>query len=294
MKYVFIGGTGWSGSSAVHDYLLNYANVVESEVGEQKIISGLVKIYNFNNGESLFGLRLGKIMTNPELYPVRSLDIFSIRDLIDFLYTKFRVSESMVDTFKNIFNYYITNDYKEKYLREIRKVHDNCDIDILADSIKNIVKAIYKSGCSDSLFLIDNALNANNYELISEVMKKMNGEAISILVIRNPLDQYSDLKTFANKKLFHIVHFCYNYIRTLKRIKGNNKIIVIKFEDFILNEYARSEIIKRLNIQIKGNPLFYNPSDSIKNINIWRKNLSKIEHLILMPLSNLYQNKILN
>lgn len=291
MKYIFIGGTGWSGSSAVHDFLLNYSNVIESEVGEQKIIAGLVKIYNFKKGQALFGFRLGKIMANPDLHPLTNFNVFSLRDLIDYLYTKLRVSDSMVDKFRDTFNHYIKSDYKEKYINEIQKIQDDCEFGILTDLIKNIVEEIYKSDSLNSLFLIDNALNANNYEIINEVMKKMNGEAISILVIRNPLDQYSDLKTFANKKLYYIFHFCFNYLRSLRSVKGNTRIVVVKFEDFILSQHVRLKIIQRINVQEEKSPLFYNPIDSTKNIDIWRGNLSIIERMILMPLHYLYKRK---
>jgi hypothetical protein len=171
-------------------------------------------------------------------------------------------------------------------------IHEPQDFDfeslerIYLKFISSLIK--HRNETSDKSIIFNNDAHIYNNDTIMDITTFH-----KILVFRNPLDQYSRRKTISYnfkvgfmRRIWRFMsytrHYVTNSTRTIKLIKRDSNINLINYEFFILNDFGRASILKKLgcNDEHKMTSNF-NVNYSISNIGVYKNNLNIIEMVVL-------------
>lgn len=271
-KYIMLSGTGWSGSGAVIDYLKEFDNV-EAVKNEWAIIEssslgfqGLVS--NINN--------LSKLRESATLL------LFSLLGSCKFRSTLWAYSNITLAYKKcHLKNYSLL--YAQKYSEichvianivvasfELNQSYIKDNLHVIAN---RLVELMGINVAPNKIVLIDNCIHLSNLHLLEYCTNvKMIG------VVRDPRSNYVakinespafslSAESFA-KTIKQKLSRMYRKLENLSK-ETSEHIRIIHFEDFVLKENARKEILKFLELSEDNwiSPrAFFNPDESKKNV----------------------------
>lgn len=312
MKTIIIIGTGYSGSSAIHDFITQntiYKNPLEDQ--EFRILDdpdGILNLYNsfyknpsvnnFTNAIIRFenyvqGLKRLKKKINDKKLKIYKNDILSITNLYikqitklrfsalpQFLFTQAGYLKKIQLKLKGFFfnskkeNYYGYN----MYLPVEEKV-------FIKNTKKYILKMIKEQLVNNSSknIILEQAINIFNFE---DVFKFFDDVKI-IIVTRDPRDIYYSMKSSQsrsspcnNVKTFtkwyeFIIEKYYNYKKNINH-KVKKSVLEIKFESFILDfSNEKKKLLKFIEAKEIKNK--YSLKNSKKNVFISKNKLTNYE-----------------
>ena len=314
IKTILTIGTGYSGSSAIYEYLQNtgfyfdpFPNKEFSLVYDPGGIIDLeiLSSENFTLNKNAFIINQFK----------KNIDYYTH----SYACTK---KNKEVDITKNILKNYLNSiiyleytartnfiKYNDSFLKKIiEKVFykvklkfKNNKIPIIVNSeefkknTKKLFKDLFKNNLEEKDIIIDQG--ANIYNLKNSIKYYTNPHCI--LVFRDPRDIFSEFKkkTASAYPKENVELFCLWYDRTMSQILNSDfndvKLIKIKFEDFILkNELVINKLSNFLNKEIMPNSNKFNFLKSKKNILRFRNDLLKTEVDFIENKLKKYLNKI--
>lgn len=272
MSLVTILGNTNSGSGAIYEYLIGRKDTIDPvKKLEFRLLSdpgGINDLYNIYNNYSLqnFNFRLNNLIEIGKTYSKKRTFFSEGLNL------------SIINNYTNYWDEYLTNikgfKYKHRYIfDDIKKSKFKIIIKRIISrlSYRNILFKDYWTGVTKrefeihthnffkKIFLTDYKqklviLNqcGNFWDPIEST--KLIGEPKIIMVTRNPLDQFAELKKW---KHMHSPKQFINWFLHLKKMESTHenideRILKLKFEDFVLDhENSKSKICKHLNIDYK-------------------------------------------
>jgi hypothetical protein len=287
---IFVCGFGWSGSGAVSDYLsdLDLFGKKIGFTGESVWLQGRRKIIGLKN-----------CIDTPEA--IKNLYSFVLNTCLGIFNTdneedsRYLMTHSII--YENKENANLLFSAIESFLRNILILTE------YSEHIKNIslfaTQVFRINSDHEKPILLNNSIMAPNITLA-----QLFPMAQFVIVQRNPLDIYcARVREFEKEKNLQPEDYYKNiYTRAiqqyqngrsnLKRRSITPKIIEIKFEEFVLDEFIRFNLLLELGIKPTNNLLMnkkFDPSTSKNNVGIHREfeDQQKIE-----KLSQLLKEKI--
>lgn len=278
---IIVAGFGWSGSSAIIDFLFDlgsFEGFGREYPGETKILNKVI----VDDLESFFEKKLiNKIKIN-DFLALMSGGHFGLEDNINekILLTKIDLYEKNKIIFEADLSFWIYISLKFKDL-VITKIED-----IKIEYIR-IIKIVFDYlSHKEKICIFNNDVHIHNNDSHLD-LRFFN----KILVFRNPLDQYSEkkeksmrFKSNRFKLIIHVLHYNKSLVNSLMKKKKDNNLKIVNFENFILKKKYREDLLKTIdyikyNHQERNN--YFNPSKSINNIRIPREELNLFEKLII-------------
>ena len=304
MSLVTVLGNTYSGSSAIYEYLIGREDTIDPlNQLEFRLLSdpgGINDLYNVYNNYSLqnFNFRLKNLIEIATLYS-KKRNIFTEGLNLSILKNYNKYWEEYLNNIKG-FKYkhkYIYEDIKKSKFKIISKKIMN------RLSFRKILFKHYWTGVTKREFEI------HTYDFFKKILSnfdvqklvilnqcgnfwdpiestKLIGEPKIIMVKRNPLDQFAELKK--SKGMNSVKEFI-DWFTHLKKMEStyesiDERILNLKFEDFVLDhENTKNRICKHLKIDcsLSSN---YDVNESKKNIGKFRRLLS-LEEIELIKKS---------
>lgn len=270
--YIITSGMGWSGSSAVTDYLREF-KTVHPVMGEVRLIeAGYYNlISNFANKEQLFKEAI-------KFFFIHILGCYELETVS--LYKCIKSAKQMLSKAKNIINF--ANQIKNIsiFLADIIRESQH----VGKQSNQNLEK-IFKSLCSSLFELIALDIPSNAIPLIDNCVH------IGNIGTLNYSENIKIVCTFRDPRAIYIsqiienagfVRDCHQYIQLHKKKRESisntaanldeqfkNNIIFINFENFVLQREFREKLVKKLGLSIDDWVLqekYFKPTISAKNV----------------------------
>lgn len=271
---LFVCGFGWSGSGAVFDYLREF-ECVEPINGECPIISeGLVSfksIVESCNDSSILIKKLVQLFFIVTFISDLSLSPFrGVRNLYK-RYKKHPVEYSnCVIELSKVISKIIYNIKNNKPIENY--------IILLGDKLLNLVAAGLPNG---KIVLYNNAIMAKNIDMFRYIQNfhvfcvQRDPRSNYVARVYENLPNILSVNTFINRRIKY-----YNTFNQKKSLLPQNflekNISIINFEDFVLNEKCRLNVLEKSNISInewKYKKKYFDQNVSIKNL----KNFEQFE-----------------
>lgn len=308
-KTINIVGTGYSGASAIYQFLqktnmfydpfpnaqfsISYdpgglqdlENVIKNQFTINKskqAYNNFVELINFYCEENK-GLRVGKNYTkhNKNLNYVLTNFLNNIVSLEYFGETTFRNYRA---DFYEILKYKFLN-YLFKIKRGKRpnkeKLFILCDIENFQKEVKKLIFELFEKNNLEKKDVILEQIGTI-FNPISSIKYYSNPYCLSIL--RDPRDIYTELKRKGYKFPGYSVEiFCDWYINIIKKInieeKANKKVLFLNFEDFVIKKQdSINKIFDHIEYErIDFNKVDFNFSRCENNINLFKRELNKKE-----------------
>ena len=270
--YIITSGMGWSGSSAVTDYLREF-KTVHPVMGEVRLIeAGYYNlISNFTNKEQLYKEAI-------KFFFIHMLGCYELESVNQ--YKCIKSTKQMIAKAKNIIDFatQIKNISVSlaAIIRESQYV-DNKSNDSLEKLFRSLCSSLFELIALDVPFnaipLIDNCVHIGNIatlnysENIKIVCTFRDPRAIYISQILENAGFVRDSKQYIQlhrKKRESINNTAANLNKNFK-----NNIIFINFENFVLQKQFREELIKKLGLKLDDWVLqekYFKPNVSAKNV----------------------------
>ena len=269
IKKLFINGYGWTGSSALVDYLLDFQNisVIPNEFDDLRVPYGFIdkvkmRMNKIEGGYSRSFSTLAHFEPN-NFNPISTRNkgnFFILKMLLRALhlpipFTKMwnRSFEYRKHFFFLFFKYLQESFVTKKYLRKVSRSLSVKDLKLLPSKWINAISSIYAESnnvvCFDQALLIDNALEY--VDLLSDIF--------IIVVIRKPEKQFADI-------LEENVRFLHNYpwkVRYLFGVGENDLIDIVKV--FINSTSNRLDQLILLKKKMKKKLLLIDFDDFLKS-----------------------------
>lgn len=298
-KRVYVGGYGWTGSSAIFDGLLGYPEVgIMPGVGEDAIY--------LNEGADSEPM----IHQGPAGVQAMLTEVDRYKSLRELFWRKFLRIHVLNAPFESYFEYKSTHaaaNVRRKlgddpyYLIILKFLHDYARLDHHPDRVwggkdvirrfeANLVNALFPS--DETVVLFNNSVNTNKVGVLAE----LDGRTSYIAVNRNVHDQFADqkrfnmfldvsAKQFANSKLEKIKKFS-------QQTKGFEKkrieVIDVFFEDYVTDINVRKSLAEKLigYYSDEHERRFLQVEKSIKNVNMHSDYLDRSEAHALSLVKN--------
>jgi len=309
LKTINIVGTGYSGSSAIYEFLqktelfhdpfnnnqlsitydpgglIELENLIKNQFTPNKArlvyisFNKLIDYYCLKSGR----LKLGKdlIKCKKDLRKILSNYISSITNL------EFRGESSFINFQKSSFDKIKLKTVSRyyKFIKKKRKNQDKfiifCDIERFYTETKNLIfELVEKDNFSKKDIILDQA--GTIFNPISSV--KFYKNPLSICVLRDPRDIYSEIKNITNKfPAYNLKVFVNWYKQIINKIDINEKkdkrVLFVNFEDFVMNkDKTLNKIFNMLEKDIPDlKKISFDFSKSKKNISIYKNLLKNYE-----------------
>ena len=301
-NYILLSGIGWSGSGAVVDYLKEFDNVIFSGYewsifeDEQCGFKNLIK--NKDNHDTLwkqaikfyFGL-LGcqKLSSNWWVHKA----LFGAYNRAHSEHGKKKYAELMGIMGKSLGNLILGALSRNKEL---------CNSSL--HSVGKILLSLCSADFDDnSTIIIDNAVHINNASILQYL-----DNAKMIAVIRDPRSNYVSLKrecvAYSQDTDEQAKTFVCRYKSKLKKISseiklltqhgGADRIKLVHFEDFVLNEDFRDSVVNFLFLNLKdwtSPQKYFKPNESSKNVYNFKDYENQDEIKLIAKLAEEYLYK---
>ncbi len=291
IKKLFINGYGWTGSSAVYDYLSDCRDIsiVPNEFDDLRVPYGFLdkvnmKIHQLNGKKSKSFSALADIEPNNKAISTRYKENFFIFKM---LLRAFHIPIPFTKMWNKPFSYRshffsLFFKYSKEYSltkNYLQKINNSKSIDELKhlpslwlDNIASIYAKQNNLICFDQALLIDNAIDIMDYLKNTYIL----------VVIRNPKKQFADI-------LSKEVKFLHNYpwrVRYLIGLGSNDLNEVVNI--FVRSTERRLNEIIKLKKKMKNKMLLIDFDDFLRNPEML---INKISHLTGLTLKNFNSSK---
>jgi hypothetical protein len=259
MRHYNVTGFLYSGKSAVLDFLSGYTAAVHFPGGE-------VRFNEFMGGEQYLLEKARKQggLQEVDLQAFAALMLASARDNPQ-IFTKSLMAEYFDHSASAIMKYYGSS-YKDLIGRYLDYLQSPSSSNHLSDSIRQVFAGLtrfFQNGLfrnpAHEIALYNNCVRP--WQLFEATCARMFDH---IVVQRDWRDQYVELKTIDKHVKFDAQQFCHRQktnigsIRNLPLISNEvgfdvyefygNKVFLVKFEDFVLNEDVRRSVSQELGL----------------------------------------------
>jgi len=261
---ILVSGMGWSGSGALYDFFLEFENTKET-IKEFQFIEGTKGLFNVYKKIKL------KQLTIEDINELFWYAIFG--NIVGYTYPEIRLTNSakQFTLGEKAESYSIAcKNFFDKLEKNIHKLN----IDIFHNITKDFINAIFIE--------YTNLSNNSEYILLDNVIHAERINAVELL------DDYKIFVTFRDPRSNYVAHFNENprfnpdvdlYIKdyktkreqfqkSLSNTKDKNNIHIVQFEDFVLSQSYRDNIIEKSNLDPNRRIEFsrFKPWESEKNV----------------------------
>lgn len=292
-KYVMLSGTGWSGSGAVLDYLKEYDNAEEIP-GEWPII------------ESSCGLRgiIRNIDCMPKLQEATLLLFFILLGSCKFHNSLWSYGP-IICSYKRCHSKEFALDYAEKFfeiccsISNIVVAASENNVSFIIDNLHILANKLVELSCIEAApnktVLMDNSIHLYNIDIFEYCTNvKLIG------VIRDPRDNYvskvnecTGFTQSAESYAIAIKNKLSNVYLKLNSLSKDvsDRIMTVHFEDFVLNEKVRDNILNYLDLSnsecsMKGK--YFKPSESQKNVYLYKDYINQEDIATIYKIAHDY------
>ena len=296
-KIAHISGLGWSGSSALVDFLFDQSIItgIKSEYpSETSLFDGfgsLIDFYSKKGYVPLNRITLNSILSGGDVDSLISKEFIKSDE-----YNKYLSSSSKVN--KNLGGIFFLSDEKILVASESLQ-HDSQSNK--KKSIKLYFKFLYSLAELTNLTTQKVVVFDNDPHIQSPVTKMLPRESIKILIVRNPGDQISHmisetnidfskptqrLKKTLRASILLSLRLIYLSFKSF-RIRFSEDTLIILFEDFVNSSELRKQLLTLfVDTNISLNTVRFNPESSAKGIGISKLKLNYLEKLFIAILCN--------
>ncbi len=278
-KPLFVSGFGYSGSSAVADFL---KDTLPQEV------------QNFANWEFRLLWSIGKGKSLGDWLINADDDECSrgtLKNLVS--YSFLGINEGLVpEKYNNkIHTYSVINFFNKRDFAKLDEIFSGFICEVMENiGNKELVRAACKKlffhlialryNGSSSYMLMDNGVLARDPSVLSYIE-----DYCCIAVVRNPMDIFSERRKLGNWKK-GVDAFVAEYERyydsflSFSKNTDEEKLLVVDFESFLRTSETRNEVLAFLGSNVsagEGKGQYFDASKSLLNVDIWSKDLSAEE-----------------
>ena len=270
--FLITSGYGWSGSGAVTDFLKEFNNV--------KIICGEVGIFESVRGFTYFVRNI----TDRETLIRHSLEFF----FIHFLGCYPMISLLMLKTLSYANQVLLKSTDLLKYANYVKKITCvlaaiivECNHDFNSDRVSQLLKLLSQRLLdlvaidipNDTIPVIDNCIHTYNIDVINYI-----NNTKLICCCRDPRSIYLSRIKECSGFVRNSLDFVRNQKKVWERINlsksklfpsSQNKLMFINFEDFVLNDSFRKDLIKNLGLSLDmwdKKEKYFKPNESSVNV----------------------------
>lgn len=315
MEKIIIAGFGYSGSSAIVDYLYDCTNVTgfymdypsETNILNKKIVDDYIDFIENRKIQSLNIYDIAMLVSGGSTGYLKAIN-FELNSLFisNHLSTIYDKRMLRIISEMELNEYYVRREnpniinLTEEILDSIVKQHypdEQIDVNKFKQNYIRFVELLLQS---HSLFSSKTIIFNNDTHIWKKDSYFDVGYLGSILVFRNPLDQYArNLDMFdlyhltLYRRLKFLIKFLFNYnyeILVATIYSKKNNYFFISFEDFLLKENIRESIIKKLNLikYTKSSSKVFDINYSLKGINSYKNILPYYEIILIRILSCIF------
>lgn len=272
-KVLVVSGSGWSGSSAVLDYLREFSNVapVLGEVGIiEEDLGFKYFIKSINNKNKIFEHAI-------KFFFVNLIGCYAV-ECISF-YKPMLSSYKILNNCKNLIDYSLQVKSIAPLLADIiiETQQENYSVDnmklILKDLGKKLLDLITLDVPVDKIPVLDNSIHIQNIDLLNYI-----SDVKVICSFRDPRAIY--ISMLEERPGF--IRDPLNFIREQSNIRKNiestftcleknsqGNLLILNFEDFVLSKECRENLVSKLGISLNNwnSPeKYFKPEISSKNV----------------------------
>ncbi|HIP27204.1 MAG TPA: hypothetical protein EYG80_06070 [Flavobacteriaceae bacterium] len=265
VKKILVSGMGWSGSGALYDFFLEFKKVFKTPKEEFQHIEGykgLRRLYEVRNNKDLL---------------IKELNLFFWYTLFGYISTSTFSELSATKSAKPFVFGRTSGSYSlavRQFLQDLHSMINELDEEKFKYLSKTLIDSIIlpesKEFSFDDFILLDNVIHAGRIDTV-ELLENYN----IFVTFRDPRSNY--VAHYNENPRFNpdIDLFIESYRNGRKRfkeafskIKDKNNLHIVQFEDFILSQEYRNQIVEKLGINLSEREEFskFKPWESEKNI----------------------------